>query len=221
MTRPADVLRVLIISPDPLARAGLDALLSALDDIEPCGHIASLNELPAALDVYRPDAILWDCAWSTEPVADALLEIEAAGGAPAERNGALPFIALAGGSDQAQALWQTGLRTVLVRSADPSALAAALRAVVAGLYVLSPEIAEDIPVIRSEGLTASVESLTDREREVLQLMAEGLPNRAIARRLDISEHTVKFHANAIFGKLGVQSRTEAVVRATRAGLIHI
>jgi len=61
--------------------------------------------------------------------------------------------------------------------------------------------------------------LTPREQEVLQLLAEGLPNKAIASQLSISEHTVKFHVNAIMGKLGAQSRTEAVTRATRAGLI--
>jgi DNA-binding NarL/FixJ family response regulator len=55
--------------------------------------------------------------------------------------------------------------------------------------------------------------------EVLRLLAEGLPNKAIAHRLGISEHTVKFHVNALLGKLGAQSRTEAVVRATRLGLI--
>ena len=64
-----------------------------------------------------------------------------------------------------------------------------------------------------------VESLTPREVEVLQLLAEGLPNKGIAQRLGISEHTVKFHVNAIMGKLGAQSRTEAVVQATRLGLI--
>jgi len=63
------------------------------------------------------------------------------------------------------------------------------------------------------------ESLTSRELEVLQYLAEGLPNKAIALKLGISEHTIKFHVNAILGKLGAQSRTEAVVRASRLGLI--
>ena len=66
-----------------------------------------------------------------------------------------------------------------------------------------------------------MEDLTPREREVLRLLAEGLPNKAIARQLGISEHTVKFHVNAILGKLAVASRTEAVVRATRLGLIPL
>jgi len=221
VTQTADVLRVLIISADPLARAGLDALLAALDDVTPSGHIASVDELPAALSVYHPDALLWDCAWSPEPLSDTLLEIEAASGGPEERIGALPVVALAPDSEQAQSLWRAGQRAVLTRSVDPATLAAAFRAAAAGLCVLSPHFADDIPAVRSEALSAPIEPLTEREREVLQLMAEGLANRAIARRLDISEHTVKFHANAIFGKLDVQSRTEAVVRATRAGLIHI
>jgi DNA-binding NarL/FixJ family response regulator len=63
------------------------------------------------------------------------------------------------------------------------------------------------------------EELTPREREVLQLLAEGLANKAIAQQLTISEHTVKFHVNAIMSKLGAQSRTAAVVRATRLGLV--
>ena len=66
-----------------------------------------------------------------------------------------------------------------------------------------------------------IEALTARELAVLRLVAEGLPNKTIAVRLGISEHTVKFHVNAILGKLGVASRTEAVVRATRLGLIFL
>jgi DNA-binding NarL/FixJ family response regulator len=66
---------------------------------------------------------------------------------------------------------------------------------------------------------APSDPLTPREQEVLQLLAEGLPNKVIAQRLTISEHTVKFHINAILGKLGAQSRTDAVVRATRSGLL--
>ena len=64
-----------------------------------------------------------------------------------------------------------------------------------------------------------VEELTKREHEVLKLLAEGLSNRSIAVQLEISEHTVKYHVNSILRKLGAQSRTEAVVRATRSGLI--
>ncbi len=68
---------------------------------------------------------------------------------------------------------------------------------------------------------APIEALTVREREVLELLSEGLPNKTIASRLGVSEHTVKFHLSSIFGKLGVSTRTEAVRRAVRAGLINL
>ncbi|MBW3634805.1 MAG: response regulator transcription factor, partial [Chloroflexi bacterium] len=65
------------------------------------------------------------------------------------------------------------------------------------------------------------ETLTTREREVLQLVAEGLPNKAIARELSISEHTAKFHVGSLLGKLGAASRTEAVTLATRRGILPV
>jgi len=68
---------------------------------------------------------------------------------------------------------------------------------------------------------ALVEPLTARERQVLGLLAEGLTNKAIAERLGISDHTVKFHVNAVLGKLGVESRSEAIVQAIRLGLVVI
>ena len=76
-------------------------------------------------------------------------------------------------------------------------------------------------VAQGTGWPALAEELTPRETEVLELMADGLTNKAIAQRLGISDHTVKFHVNAILGKLGAQSRTEAVVRATRLGLLFL
>ena len=92
-------------------------------------------------------------------------------------------------------------------------------AVTHGLLVLDPSLAEAVPPIRDAHPTGAATVLTPREQEVLQLLAEGLPNKSIADRLGITEHTVKFHVNAILGKMGAQSRTEAVTRATRLGLI--
>ena len=110
---------------------------------------------------------------------------------------------------------------LLLRDIEPEALLATVQAVARGLVVLDPELAAELlPEADEPGAVAPpAEALTPRELEVLQLLAEGLANKAIARRLDISDHTVKFHVNAIMGKLNAQSRTEAVVRATRLGLI--
>jgi len=85
--------------------------------------------------------------------------------------------------------------------------------------VLDPDLAE--AWLRPPGPAAAGEGLTAREREVLALLAEGLGNKAIAARLGVSEHTAKFHVNAILGKLGVESRAEAIVHAARAGLVTL
>ncbi len=85
--------------------------------------------------------------------------------------------------------------------------------------VLDPTLAPAILPARDWEDEPLVEALTPREEEVLHLLADGLSNKAIALQLGISDHTVKFHVNAILGKLGAQSRTEAVVRATRMGLL--
>jgi DNA-binding NarL/FixJ family response regulator len=107
---------------------------------------------------------------------------------------------------------------VLARAAGPDAVAAALGAAAHGLSVLDPAVApgwirppEDAP---AEGLTA-------REAEVLGLLAEGLSNKGIAARLGISEHTAKFHVNAILAKLGAESRAAAIVKAARLGLVAL
>jgi DNA-binding NarL/FixJ family response regulator len=90
-----------------------------------------------------------------------------------------------------------------------------------GLVVLAPEFATAQLTLPPAASLPPGEALTPRELDVLQLLAEGLPNKTIADRLTISEHTVKFHVNALMGKLGAQSRTEAVVRAIRLGWLTI
>jgi DNA-binding NarL/FixJ family response regulator len=109
-----------------------------------------------------------------------------------------------------------GAGGLLQLSASPEQIVQAIRAVAAGLTVfdsvLTPQSSEDEP---------SVEELTPREAEVLQLLAEGLGNKEIAGRLNISEHTIKFHIRSILGKLGAASRTDAVARGLRGGLIEL
>lgn len=95
----------------------------------------------------------------------------------------------------------------------------------AGIVIVDEgDSATDVTVVQMDGTGddhASVESLTSRERDVLELLAEGLSNRRVAERLGISEHTVKFHVASIYGKLGASSRAELIRRAARRGLITI
>ena len=104
---------------------------------------------------------------------------------------------------------------------DAPALSAAVRAVAAGLIVLDPTIAGATGVHVHTRVSPEGEPLTTREREVLELVAAGLPNKAIARELGISEHTAKFHVGSLLSKLGAGSRTEAVTLATRRGILPI
>jgi len=131
---------------------------------------------------------------------------------------------------------QRGVRAVLPRDSTSSEILAAIEAVAAGLVVVHPDAlhalhafsetndfrksAASSPVTGEKSLTA-VELLTTREVEVLGMLAEGLGNKEIAWRMQISEHTVKFHVSSIFGKLGVGSRTEAVTLGLRRGLIML
>lgn len=208
--RPA----VLIVADDALARAGLAALLADEPAVAVAGRISAAEDLPAALALYAPAVVLWDLGWQPEPAIERLLAVSDA---------APPIAVLLPDGESAADAWLAGARGLLSRDAAPQAIAAALLALAEGLAVMEPDFGSVLRpphVLPVPGDTAPLaEPLTARELEVLRLLAEGLPNKTIAQRLNISEHTVKFHVNAILGKLGAASRTEAVVRATRLGLL--
>jgi DNA-binding NarL/FixJ family response regulator len=203
-------LRILIVADDPLARAGLAALLRSQPDCAVVGQVSSKADLSKEVDIYRPDVMLWDLGWDPTRILDRLDDLS---------DVASPSVILLPDSGSGAEIWNSTARGFLQRDMAADRVVAALQAVARGLIVidpsltttLSPNLPANPPVLR--------EALTPRELDVLQLLAEGLPNKGIARRLDISDHTVKFHVNAIMSKLSAQSRTEAVVRATQLGLI--
>ena len=194
-------MRVVVVSDDPLVRGGLASLLSNEPDLE------VIAQGPAeVLSWDEVDVAVWD------GVASAFEQM-AAGEARA-----VPAVAvLREGSHFGPAL-AAGARGVLSRDVGAERLGAAVRAVALGLLVLDAGAAEWLLRARPP-LDPPIEALTARELEVLQLLAEGLSNKLVAARLAISEHTAKFHVNSILGKLGAQSRAEAVALAARQGLI--
>jgi len=115
--------------------------------------------------------------------------------------------------------YAAGARGLLLRDADGQALAGALAATRAGLVALDPIVAEALVPTREPTLPAL--ELTPRESQVLGRLSDGLSNKEIAAKMWISDHTVKFHVNAILQKLGASTRTEAVVSAARRGLITL
>jgi DNA-binding NarL/FixJ family response regulator len=203
-------LRVLVVSGDPLARTGLALLLGGREGITVSGQLRPDEDWPAWGEDAAPDVAIWDLGLEFRSGLEELRALGPAGP---------PVVAIVVDEADAREALAAGARGALSRNADGDRLAAALQAVVLGLVVLDEEFAadalRDVPAASPE----LAEPLTPRELEVLQLLAQGLPNKQIAQRLGISEHTAKFHVNAILGKLGAQSRSEAIVQAVRLGLV--
>lgn len=192
---------VLVVGDDPLARHGLTRLLEGEPGVLVAAALGS-----SELDLAPAAAIAtWDLGWDAAAGLDRFREARSLP----------PTLVLASGGVALDAL-AAGARGVLRRDADGPALGAGVRAVAAGLVALDPSFAPALAPARP-----APEALSPREAEVLALLAEGLPNKLIADRLHISEHTAKFHVNAILAKLGAQSRTEAVVRAARQGWLAL
>jgi DNA-binding NarL/FixJ family response regulator len=165
-----------------------------------------------------------------------VVAVDAGGEAAFESSGwvaaGVPIILLVENSARriSQAL-PPGVRAILPRNVTPAEIAGAIEGVSAGLYVFHPSDVDSISMLRPREAPVAevapelaeplVEPLTPREIEVLQLLSEGLGNKEIASRLNISEHTAKFHVASIMGKLGAMSRTEAVTLGIRRGLVMI
>jgi DNA-binding NarL/FixJ family response regulator len=202
--------RVLVVSLDRLSRAGLAAVLDQQPGLTVAGQVSGDETGLMPLDVYAPDVIVWDVSWKTASSMNNL------GLLPENMP---PVLALAATEEQAAQARVAGAQAFLSRDASPEAMASAIVALSYGLQVTDPALAGgSAPATMGPG---SASPLTPREQDVLLLLAEGLPNKGVASRLGVSEHTVKFHVNSIMGKFNAQSRTEAVTLATRLGLLPL
>lgn len=211
-------LKLLIISRDLLARAGLNSLLEREPGIEPVGQAVPGEDLESSLALLTPDLILWDLGWDDSPGEqnDMHLELEQLSELASE---GYSIMALIGSNELARDVWVAGAKAILRRDVTLTNLRAAINAALNDLVVLDESIGAHLLPEFSAPDPLPAEALTARELQVLQQMAQGSPNKIIANQLGVSEHTIKFHVTSIFKKLGVRSRTEAVVRGTQLGLI--
>jgi DNA-binding NarL/FixJ family response regulator len=203
------VIRVLIAEDHAMVRAGLTELLGNRDDIEVVGEASDGAEaIERALDV-GPDVVLMDLSM---PDVDG---IEATRRIKAELPGT-HVVVLTSFSDRERILdaLDAGAVGYLLKDLEPEELQRGILAAARGESPLAPKAAHAVLSARAEARPATVE-LTDREREVLDLVAEGLPNKLIARRLEISEKTVKAHLTRVFQTIGVTDRTQAALWAKR------
>jgi DNA-binding NarL/FixJ family response regulator len=208
--------QIIIVARYPTVRAGLASLLSGETDISVIADTDDVSLLPALIEEHLPDALLIDLVDDTPDRLDALQMLAG--------DGLLPPVVLLSGSP-ADALGALGLPLVslLLRDARPEEIRAALRSTREGLSSIDPrivsEIHEQLEWQQPSGQSPDAVALTPRELQVLQGIGRGLPNKAIAVDLGISEHTVKFHVGSIFQKLDVRSRSEAIAVAARRGLL--
>jgi DNA-binding NarL/FixJ family response regulator len=209
-------LRVVIADDQPLMRAGFKAVLEATGEIEVVAEAGDGEEAVIAARAHRPDVVLMDIRM---PGLDG---IEATRRLPGQR---VLILTTFGLDDYIIAALRAGASGFLLKDAPTEQVLDAVRAVAAGDAVLSPavtrrlldQVGRRLPaaVSREHGLDA----LTEREREVLRMLAAGLSNNEIAQALVVSEATVKSHVSSLLGKLGLRDRVQAVIFAYETGLI--
>ena len=208
-------MRAVVADDHPVFRAGLRYLLEDLG-VEVVAEVPDGEQAVAAVRRERPDVVLMDLQM---PV---LTGIEATRLLVAEDPGVRVLVLTMVADDDALfAAVQAGALGYVLKGAGQEEIARALTAVAAGEAVYGAPVARRLRAFFTAGagvVAKPFPELTDREREVLDLIAAGLPNAAIARRLFLSEKTVRNNVTAVFAKLGVRDRAEAVVRAREAGL---
>ncbi len=196
-----DPIKVTLLTDDPLLRAGLSSLLAQ-------------NASISVVEQAGAEVALWDAGNDASKTLARLGELRALN---------MPVVAVVGDHAHVAPALAAGARGVVLRDQVGPGIHAALAAVRSGLTVMDTALASSL--VPSQPVRTSPAKgrgeLTERERQVVQLLAEGLSNKLIADRLGISDHTAKFHVNGVMMKLGASTRTEAVVEAMRRGLIKL
>ena len=202
------MIRVLIADDHAIVRTGLSQLLGTADDIELVGAAGDGAEAVVMAAELRPDVVLMDLSM---PGTDGI----AATGQIVAADPGVHVLVLTSFSDQARILdaLQAGAEGYLLKHSEPEVILAGVREIVAGGSPLDPKAAR---VLLTNRRSPGPETkLTDREQEVLDMVGAGLPNKTIARRLGISERTVKAHLTNVYQRLGVTDRTQAALWAQR------
>jgi DNA-binding NarL/FixJ family response regulator len=211
------VRRILLVDDHPLFRDGVRAALASADDLEVVGEAETVGEAVALAAELSPDVVLMDLGLPDGSGIDATRAILAA--APAVR---VLVMTMTSDDEAVVAAMRAGARGFVVKGSGRADLLRSVRSVADGQAVFGPDVADRLTAYFSS--LASVPGrdafpqLTEREREVLELMARGLDNRRIARELFLSDKTVRNHVSNVLAKLDAEDRGEAISRARNAGL---
>jgi NarL family two-component system response regulator LiaR len=213
-TETASAIRVLIVDDHGVVREGLRAYLELEPDITVVGEARDGLEAVRRAAELQPDVVLMDLVMPNMDGVDATTRIK-------EQQPSVHVIVLTSflEEDQVVPAIRAGATSYLLKDVAATDLARAIRGARAGQAQLHPEVARRLmQQVTTPRKPEAAAQLTDREREVLRLLAEGRSNKEIARALVVSERTVKGHVSNILGKLGLQDRTQAALYAVRHGL---
>jgi len=207
-------IRILVADDHTVVRQGLRMFLALDPEIEIVGEAADGAEVVRLVGECRPDVVLMDLIM---PVMDGIAATQAIRAGYPETE----VVALTSVLEDASVVGaiRAGAIGYLLKTTDAEALREAIRAAAEGRVQLAPEAA--VRLVREVRAPNSPEALTDRETDVLRLLAEGKANKEIAQRLGVGEKTVKTHVSNILAKLGVQSRTQAALHAARIGMVAV
>ena len=212
-------LRVLVVDDHPLYREGLVTAMSAMPGVQVVGEAGDGHAAVEAAGRLTPDVVVMDLHMPGLNGIDATRQV-----VTAQPSVAVLVLTMLDGDDSVFAAMRAGARGYLLKGADRSEIARALEGVAHGEVVFSAGIAARVLAFFAAGKGAAAAALdpfpglTEREREILDLVARGLTNAEIARRLVVSDKTVRNHVSNVFTKLQVAGRAEAVARARDAGL---
>jgi len=217
MTEPAPLIRVLIVDDHASFRSGLRALLETAGDLRVVGEAASGPEAVALAADLQPDVVLMDMTMPGGDGIEATRRIVDAG-----PHVAIVILTMDGSDEAVVAGIRAGARGYVLKGAQRAELFRAIRAVASGEAIFGHEVARRLAGYVAPpgqaGLDRPFPELTDREREILGLVAQGHSNTEITALLVLSPKTVRNHVSNIFSKLGARDRAEAIVRAREAGL---
>lgn len=205
------MIKLLIADDHPLVRHALTQLLGVLDDVELVGTAANGREAVALAERTAPDVVLMDLEMPELDGIAATNELKRSG-----LNTNVVILTTFSDRERIVAALDAGALGYMLKDAEPDEIIRGVRAAAKGGSPIAPQAAREIINDRNRG--ADTEPLSEREREVLALVADGLPNKLIALRLEISEKTVKAHLTRVFAQIGVTDRTQAALWAHRNGL---
>jgi two-component system, NarL family, response regulator LiaR len=209
-------IRVLIADDHAVVRQGLRTFLELQDDIEVVADVADGEAALLAADDHEPDVVLMDLVMPGVGGVEAIRRLR-------ERQPQARVLVLTSFLEDEKLFpaVRAGAAGYLLKDVEPSELVRAIRAANEGEALLHPAVAARLmEEFSTGGRPPADDTLTAREREVLELIARGLPNKLIARELQIAEKTVKTHVSSILGKLGLTDRTQAALYAVRSGLVR-